>query len=145
MTSPERCRTLAEVCDLYFPGVSPCALRWMIKRKGLPHSRWGREYRLTDSQVSVIQAQFASPGRQRCEEHPDRAAIQPRDSRPRRTSPPSIPHPDFLGQDGPQPNPRLDPRRMLAERLLAPIPALDVDAGPWHRDISARQQLDPSE
>jgi hypothetical protein len=43
---------------LYFPGVSPCALLWMIKRKGYPHSRWGREYRLTDSQVVAIQARL---------------------------------------------------------------------------------------
>lgn len=34
MTAPERHRMLAEVCQLYFPGVTPCALRWMIKRRG---------------------------------------------------------------------------------------------------------------
>ena len=32
----------------------------MIKRKGYPDSRWGREYRLTDSQVAAIQARLAS-------------------------------------------------------------------------------------
>jgi hypothetical protein len=26
----------------------------MIKRRGYAHSRWGREYRLTDSQVAAI-------------------------------------------------------------------------------------------
>lgn len=63
MTAPERYRTLAEVCELYFPGVSACALRWMIKRRGYAHSRWGREYRLTDSQVVAIQADLAVPSR----------------------------------------------------------------------------------
>ncbi len=63
-SAPERHRTLAEVCDLYFPGVTPCALRWMIKRRGYAHSRWGREYRLTDSQVAAIQADMARPARQ---------------------------------------------------------------------------------
>jgi hypothetical protein len=62
--TPERHRTLAEVCDLYFPGITPCALRWMIKRRGYAHSRWGREYRLTDSQVAAIQADMARPARQ---------------------------------------------------------------------------------
>ena len=64
MTAPERHRTLAEVCELYFPGVTPCALRWMIKRRGYAHSRWGREYRLTDSQVTAIQQDLARPPRQ---------------------------------------------------------------------------------
>ncbi len=63
MTAPERHRTLAEVCELYFPGVTPCALRWMIKRRGYAHSRWGREYRLTDSQVTAIQQDMARPPR----------------------------------------------------------------------------------
>lgn len=63
-SNPERHRTLAEVCDLYFPGVTPCALRWMIKRRGYAHSRWGREYRLTDSQVADIQDDLARPARQ---------------------------------------------------------------------------------
>jgi hypothetical protein len=63
MTAPERYRTLAEVCELYFPGVSTCVLRWMIKRRGYAHSRWGREYRLTDSQVAAIQADLARPAR----------------------------------------------------------------------------------
>jgi hypothetical protein len=63
-SAPERHRTLAEVCDLYFPGVTPVALRWMIKRRGYAHSRWGREYRLTDSQVAAIQEDMAQPARQ---------------------------------------------------------------------------------
>jgi hypothetical protein len=63
-STPERHRTLAEVCDLYFPGVTPVALRWMIKRRGYAHSRWGREYRLTDSQVAAIQEDLARPARQ---------------------------------------------------------------------------------
>jgi hypothetical protein len=62
-SAPERHRTLAEVCDLYFPGVTPVALRWMIKRRGYAHSRWGREYRLTDSQVAAIQEDMARPAR----------------------------------------------------------------------------------
>jgi hypothetical protein len=63
ISTPERHRTLAEACDLYFPGVTPCALRWMIKRRGYAHSRWGREYRLTDSQVAAIQEDLARPPR----------------------------------------------------------------------------------
>jgi hypothetical protein len=31
--------TLAEVCDRHFPGVTPCALCWVIRRRGYAHSR----------------------------------------------------------------------------------------------------------
>ena len=58
---PEPLLTLAEACQRYFPGKSPCALRWMIKRRGYAHSRWGREYRLTPSQVAVIVDDLARP------------------------------------------------------------------------------------
>jgi hypothetical protein len=80
MTAPERYRTLAEVCELYFPGVSTCVLRWMIKRHGYAHSRWGREYRLTDSQVAAIQADLARPaepgsGGYRCDQHNSRGRV----------------------------------------------------------------------
>ena len=62
-TPPEPLLTLEEACQRYFPGKSACALRWMIKRKGYAHSRWGREYRLTYSQVAAIQADMAMPAR----------------------------------------------------------------------------------
>ena len=58
---PEPLPALAEACQRYFPGKSPCALRWMIKRRGYAHSRWGREYRLTPSQVAAIVDDLARP------------------------------------------------------------------------------------
>ena len=60
-TPPEPLLTLEEACQRYFPGKSACALRWMIKRRGYAHSRWGREYRLTPSQVAAIVADLARP------------------------------------------------------------------------------------
>jgi hypothetical protein len=59
--SPEPLLTLDEACRLYFPGKSAVALRWMIKRRGYAHSRWGREYRLTPSQVAAIVDDLARP------------------------------------------------------------------------------------
>jgi hypothetical protein len=59
--SPEPLLTLDEACQQYFPGRSACALRWMIKRRGYAHNRWGREYRLTPSQVAAIVADLARP------------------------------------------------------------------------------------
>jgi hypothetical protein len=58
---PEPLLTLEEACLRYFPGKSACALRWMIKRRGYAHSRWGREYRLTPSQVAAIVDDLAQP------------------------------------------------------------------------------------
>ena len=121
MTAPERHRTLAEVCDLYFPGVTPCALRWMIKRRGYAHSRWGREYRLTDSQVTAIQQDLARPSRQARPGPPSPrgagarkqagdtqrpgAAVSPPSRRPR----PALP--------------RTDVKQALAEQLASPLAA----------------------
>jgi hypothetical protein len=129
--APERHRTLAEVCDLYFPGVSPCALRWMIKRRGFAHSRWGREYRLTDSQVVMIQAELAAPARQVAGRATTRATA--RSSREGRGHPrPRSPAPSGCTlspaarhrKTGSHP----DPKQALAERLSAPLsPPADSD------------------
>src|SRR6266536_3335045 len=125
MPGPERQRTLAEVCELYFPGVSACALRWMIKRRGYAHSRWGREYRLTDSQVAAIQADMtmpATPGAAATR----RSARAPDSSRSRQ-EPGTIPTTGDAGiasrpGRGKTPSPP-DAKRALAERLSAPLSA----------------------
>jgi hypothetical protein len=134
---PERHRTLAEVCDLYFPGISPCALLWMIKRKGYPHSRWGREYRLTDSQVAAIQARLASegrpdPSRRSAPRDPDscKAKIRRRASKPPREPPHGMPSPARRRE----PVPLTDPRQALTEHFCAPLAAPEVDTHPWHRE-----------
>jgi hypothetical protein len=119
MTAPERHRTLAEVCDLYFPGVTPCALRWMIKRRGYAHSRWGREYRLTDSQVTAIQQDLARPSRQALSGPPGPRGAGTRKQaegtqRPAEGgSPPSRRRRQAL--------PRADVKQVLAERLASPL------------------------
>ena len=129
-SAPERHRTLAEVCDLYFPGVTPCALRWMIKRRGYAHSRWGREYRLTDSQVGAIQEDMARPARQAS------AAAAARGPRGARTgkqaenvqgpaqaaSPPARRRRRAL--------PLGDVEQALAERLASPLAVTAVPASP---------------
>jgi len=113
MTAPERHRTLAEVCDLYFPGVTPCALLWMIKRRGYAHSRWGREYRLTDSQVTAIQQDLARPPR------PAPAARAPA-SRPAASGVPSKPAVPPARRRR-QALPRADVKQALAEQLASPL------------------------
>ncbi len=119
MTAPERHRTLAEVCDLYFPGVTPCALRWMIKRRGYAHSRWGREYRLTDSQVTAIQQDLARPPRQATAGPP-----RPRGAGARK-QPESIQRPGEAVSPPArrrQPAaPRADVKQALAEQLASPL------------------------
>jgi hypothetical protein len=136
MNPPERHRTLTEVCDLYFPGISPCALLWMIKRKGYPHSRWGREYRLTDSQVAAIQARLTSEGRpdrpgRATPRGPDshRAKIRKRTSKPPREPPQGMPSPAQRRE----PVPLADPRQALTEHFCAPLAAAEIDARPWHQ------------
>jgi hypothetical protein len=62
-TPPEPLLTLEEACQQYFPGKTPCALRWMIKRRGYAHSRWGCEYRLTPSQIAAIVDDAAVPAK----------------------------------------------------------------------------------
>jgi hypothetical protein len=119
VVAPERHRTLAEVCELYFPGVTPCALRWMIKRRGYAHSRWGREYRLTDSNVAAIQQDLARPPRQAPLRSPS-----PRAAGTRRQAE-SIQSPGKA--DGPparrrrQAPPRADVKQALAEQLASPL------------------------
>jgi hypothetical protein len=123
---PEQLLTLEEACERYFPGKSACALRWMIKRRGYAHSRWGREYRLTDSQVAAIQADMAMPAKPGAEQRPARSPGNSRSRRacqqpatalaagttsavaalgPRKTSPPQ------------------NAKRALAEQLSAPVSA----------------------
>ncbi len=80
---PEPLLTLEEACQRDFPGKAACAVRWMIKRKGYAHSRWGREYRLTGSQVAAIQADMAMPGMPQAEDG-QRPARAPSSSRSRR-------------------------------------------------------------
>jgi hypothetical protein len=123
-STPERQRPLAEVCDLYFPGVSPCALRWMIKRRGYAHSRWGREYRLTDSQIAAIQDDMARPAR----------SVQPP---PRRTTArqpiAAAPPPARAATAASRPSrralPRTDVKRALAEQLASPLAVTAAPAG----------------
>jgi len=119
MMAPERHRTLAEVCELYFPGITPCALRWMIKRRGYAHSRWGREYRLTDSQVAAIQQDMAQAARPVPSVSPG-----PRGAGARRQAG-SIQN---AGEGGKppdrrhrQPLPRADVKQALAEQLSSPL------------------------
>jgi hypothetical protein len=131
---PERHRTLAEVCDLYFPGVTAVALRWMIKRRGYAHSRWGREYRLTRSQVAAIQEDLARPSRE----------AQPTSRSPRGA--PASKQPEKTGAptqaDGPsarrrrQALSRADARLALAEQLASP---LAVTAAPDSRAARHRE------
>jgi len=121
MTAPERHRTLTEVCELYFPGISPCALRWMIKRRGYAHSRWGREYRLTDSHVAAIQQDLARPakpgqGRTATATAPGTSA--------HKKSPKTAKAAD--GEEKPAARRQRgeasgDPKRALAERLSSPL------------------------
>jgi hypothetical protein len=128
-SSPERHRTLAEVCDLYFPGVTPCALRWMIKRRGYAHSRWGREYRLTDSQVAAIQEDLARPPRlaQAAARSPRGAGARKQAGSSQRpaqaVSPPARRRSRAL--------PHVDVKQALAEQLASPLAvtaALDLPA-----------------
>jgi len=135
MTAPERHRTLAEVCDLYFPGVTPCALRWMIKRRGYPHSRWGREYRLTDSQVTAIQQDLAQPPRQAPAGPPD-----PRGTGARKQAG-SIQRP---GEGGSPPGrrrrpapPLADVKQALAEQLASPLAVIAAPHPPAARRTEA--------
>jgi hypothetical protein len=119
---PEPLLTLEEACLRYFPGKSACALRWMIKRRGYAHSRWGREYRLTPSQVAAIVDDLAQPAnlshadtpgpsatprRGRTEAHSGRATASPDVSVARRGE---------VSAEQPA-----GPRRLLEERLSAPL------------------------
>lgn len=116
---PEPLLTLEEACQRYFPGKSACALRWMIKRRGYAHSRWGREYRLTPSQVAAIVEDLARP-----------ATPAPLDE-PRSRIASARAHPAALGRGGPSgakppergdaPGERPAGRRLLEERLSAPL------------------------
>ena len=143
MTAPERYRTLAEVCDLYFPGVSPCALRWMIKRRGYAHSRWGREYRLTDSQVAAIQAELATPARQDPRHRTPTATTASRNNDSARAQPrqPDEPRDDTSvpAHNRRQPGPQADVMRALAERLSAPLSVSLADTSSWHQ----RERMPP--
>jgi hypothetical protein len=121
-TPPEPLLTLEEACQRYFPGKSACALRWMIKRKGYAHSRWGREYRLTPSQVAAIVADLARPAVPAQAVEPRPAAV-PRRGRPatrqiRATAAPATAGPEGAETPGRQP---AHSRRTLEERLSAPL------------------------
>src|SRR5215471_4416595 len=121
-TPPEPLLTLEEACQRYFPGKSACALRWMIKRKGYAHSRWGREYRLTPSQVSAIVADLARPADP---SHPDtpKPPALPRRARPAPRTIPATASSATAGPGNAEPVARQsgEPRRTLEERLSAPL------------------------
>ncbi len=118
-STPERHRTLAEVCDLYFPGVTPCAMRWMIKRRGYAHSRWGREYRLTDSQVAAIQEDLARPPRQA--RSPSRSPRGGRTSTQAQSAQPPAEASRPSARRRRQARPVADARQALAEQLASPL------------------------
>jgi hypothetical protein len=123
-TPPEPLLTLEEACERYFPGKSACALRWMIKRRGYAHSRWGREYRLTYSQVAAIQADMAMPASPQAPDgRPARILSSSRSSRARQ-------QPAIAGNadvDSTRERRKTVPpqtaKRALAEQLSAPLSA----------------------
>jgi len=117
-TPPEPLLTLDEACQRYFPGKSACALRWMIKRRGYAHSRWGREYRLTPSQVAAIVADLARPaGPPRAETV--RLPAARRATRPVRAT--AAPGPGVPGREEAPGGRPPGSRRRLEERLSAPL------------------------
>jgi hypothetical protein len=121
-TPPEPLLTLEEACQRYFPGKSACALRWMIKRRGYAHSRWGREYRLTPSQVAAIADDLARPATRAPARVPRRPTTRGR-ARPvtgavQATAALAAAVPG--GGDGPGGRPPAS-RRVLEERLSAPL------------------------
>jgi hypothetical protein len=121
-TPPEPLLTLEEACQRYFPGKSACALRWMIKRRGYAHSRWGRQYRLTPSQVAAIVADLARPAVPSQEDSPRPSAVSRRNRPTARpiaaTAAPAIAGPEFAEAPGGQ---STCSRQMLEERLSAPL------------------------
>ncbi len=119
---PEPLLTLEEACQRYFPGKSACALRWMIKRRGYAHSRWGREYRLTPSQVAAIVDDLARPAIPSPADTP-RTSAALRRARPAARAVQAVAAPGAVvpgrGEaPGGQP---AGSRRMLEERLSAPL------------------------
>jgi len=118
---PEPLLTLEEACQRYFPGKSACALRWMIKRRGYAHSRWGREYRLTPSQVAAIVDDLARPATPATGDTPKPRTV-PRRARPavRATQGTSVMGAGGVGH-GEVAGERPAGRRMLEERLSAPL------------------------
>ncbi len=128
MIAPERHRTLAEVCELYFPGVTPCALRWMIKRRGYAHSRWGREYRLTDSQVTAIQQDLARPPRQAPASPPNSRSAGARKQAESIQRPGEAARPPARRRR--QALPRADVKQALAEHLASPLAVTAAQPSP---------------
>jgi len=119
---PEPLLTLEEACQRYFPGKSPCALRWMIKRRGYAHSRWGREYRLTPSQVAAIVDDLARPANPPSADTPRPPAAlrraRPAARRAQATASPGGAAPGCGEVPGGQP---AASRRALEDRLSAPL------------------------
>ena len=120
--SPEPLLTLEEACRRYFPGKSACALRWMIKRKGYAHSRWGREYRLTPSQVAAIMDDLAQPSIPAATVALRPSAVSRR-ARPagRMTQAKEAPTSAAPRRGGAADGQPAGPRRVLEERLSAPL------------------------
>lgn len=132
---PEPLLTLDEACQRYFPGKSACALRWMIKRRGYAHSRWGREYRLTPSQVAAIMDDLARPANPSPADTP-RSPAPPRYGRPavRPGQATVVSRGAVPGRSEARGGPPADPRRTLEERLSAPL----SDAAPKPSQPKAR-------
>jgi hypothetical protein len=125
-TPPEQLLTLEEACERYFPGKSACALRWMIKRRGYAHSRWGREYRLTDSQVAAIQADMAMPAKPGADQRPARSQGNSRSRRARHQAATALAAGNTAGVSALGPSKTSLPqnaKRALAEQLSAPVSA----------------------
>jgi hypothetical protein len=121
-TPAEPLLTLEEACQRYFPGKSACALRWMIKRRGYAHSRWGREYRLTPSQVAEIVADLARPAAAPRADSPKPTAV-PRRARPAARPMRATASPATAGKEAAEAAARqpVRSRGMLEERLSAPL------------------------
>ncbi len=125
-TPPEPLLTLEEACQRYFPGKSACALRWMIKRKGYAHSRWGREYRLTDSQVAAIQADMAISAKPTADQRPARSPGNSRSRRERQQPASALAAGNAAAVSSLKPGKATPPqnaKRALAEQLSAPVSA----------------------
>lgn len=121
-TPPEPLLTLEEACQQYFPGKSSCALRWMIKRRGYAHSRWGREYRLTPSQIAAIVEDTAVPATPSPVATPSRAAASRRVRPPAGSARAQSAADASMAVRGETPSGQAS-RRVLEARLSGPLSA----------------------
>jgi hypothetical protein len=119
---PEPLLTLEEACRRYFPGKSACALRWMIKRRGYAHSRWGREYWLTPSQVAAIVDDLARPAEPSYADNPRlSAAVRQARTEAQSSKAAASPGAIVLKRGEVSAEQSAGSRRLLEERLSAPL------------------------